>query len=131
MTVDGLQQSNSTNLIIKGIIALKAMSEIASALYLYNDSARYSVRDSYKVSIPAPITVPIIRPQHFAGVFLESWLSKTQLSKYAGRLPYDLSDGSSPSDRAQMYNLYPDKLLGTNLINETVHPQSMHVSVKC
>ena len=59
MTVDGLQQSNSTNLIIKGIIALKAMSEIASALYLYNDSARYSVRDSYKFSISAPITVLI------------------------------------------------------------------------
>ena len=62
MTVDGLQQSNSTNLILKGIIALKAMSEIANALYLYNDSGRYSVRDSYNADLLGIGRLSVLRP---------------------------------------------------------------------
>ena len=44
MTVDGEAQSRNTNLVLKGIVALKAMSNISGLLGQNDDSSRYSVR---------------------------------------------------------------------------------------
>ncbi|KAK7685150.1 hypothetical protein QCA50_011513 [Cerrena zonata] len=97
-TVDGATYANSTNLVIKGIIALKAMSEISNAVSLTDDANHYS---------------------KLASTFMDQWTSFTQTSSNDGHLPLSLGGGNS-SSWALMYNLYADKLLNTSLIDEQI-----------
>ena len=61
-TVDGLPQPNSTNLVIKGIIALKAMSEISNLISQKTDSSRYAVSStSSKPIIERPSFYAVLR----------------------------------------------------------------------
>ncbi|KAK7685160.1 hypothetical protein QCA50_011523 [Cerrena zonata] len=71
-TVEGAIYTNSTNLIIKGIIALKAMSEISNAVSLTNDASRYSL---------------------FASTFMDQWIALIQTSSKASHLPPSLGGG--------------------------------------
>ncbi|KAK7685151.1 hypothetical protein QCA50_011514 [Cerrena zonata] len=91
-TVDDEILVNSTNLVIKGIIALKAMSEISNAVSLTDDANRYS---------------------QFSSNFMNQWTSLTQTGN--GHLPLSLG-GSDSLSWGLMYNLYADKLLNTSII---------------
>ncbi|KAK7675988.1 hypothetical protein QCA50_021064, partial [Cerrena zonata] len=93
-TVDNEILVNSTNLVLKGIIALKAMSEISNAVSLTDDANRYS---------------------QFSSTFMDQWTSLTQTLGGDGHLPLSLGDGDS-SSWGLMYNLYSDKLLNTSII---------------
>ena len=46
-SADGLSANNQTNLAIKGIIAIKAMSEMSSIVKQSADVDKYSVRDDF------------------------------------------------------------------------------------
>ncbi|KAK7675982.1 hypothetical protein QCA50_021058 [Cerrena zonata] len=97
-TVNGATYANSTNLVIKGIIALKAMSDISNAVSLADDANRYF---------------------QFSSAFMTQWSALTQTSSSDSHLPLSLG-GGSPSSWSQMYNLYADKLLNTSLIDEKI-----------
>ena len=61
---------------------------------------------------------------------MTSWLSVTQSSNNGTRIPPSLSEMSS-SRWSQIYNIYADKLLGTNLVDDVVCIQLAGQSVKC
>ncbi|KAK7685178.1 hypothetical protein QCA50_011541 [Cerrena zonata] len=97
-TVDDATYANSTNLVIKGIIALKAMSEISNAVSRNEDANRYS---------------------KFTSAFMDQWSAFTQMSTNDSHLPLSLGD-DNPSSWVQMYNFYVDQLLNTSLIDEKI-----------
>ncbi|KAK0500708.1 hypothetical protein EDD18DRAFT_1101725 [Armillaria luteobubalina] len=93
---DGLSNTNMTNLAIKGIIAIKAMSEISQALGRSQDSEIYSST---------------------AKSYVEQW----QIA--AGSTGHLLSTYGSAADSSSwslVYNLFADKLLGTELVDSSV-----------
>jgi hypothetical protein len=47
VSADGLSTNNQTNLAIKGIIAIKAMSEMSSIVRQTADVDKYSVREDF------------------------------------------------------------------------------------
>ncbi|PBK93234.1 DUF1793-domain-containing protein [Armillaria gallica] len=94
-----LGYANMTNLAIKGIIGIKAMSEIGQALGKSQDAEMYSsIAKSY-----------VEKWQTLAG-------SKGHLlSSYGGVVDSDSSSWSL------VYNLYADKLLGTGLVDSNIY----------
>ncbi|CAL1707175.1 unnamed protein product [Somion occarium] len=101
-TVDQERQSNTTNLAIKGIIGIKAMSEISKALNQVEDADRYA---------------------NFASAFANTWLSVASSSDGQHLLA---SYGNSAS-WAQIYNSYPDRLLQTGVVdNQTYEAQTKY-----
>ena len=52
LSADRLLTNNQTNLAIKGIIALKAMSEMSSIVNQSADVDQYSVREEFKMLVP-------------------------------------------------------------------------------
>ena len=60
--MDGDPQSNSTNLVVKGIIALQAMSKIADAALHKDDAARYSVKWNISQTSDMKL-IPIVAPR--------------------------------------------------------------------
>lgn len=96
-TIDQEQQSNSTNLAIKGIIGIKAMAEISSALNQTADATYYS---------------------QFASTFASEWHAVALSTDGSHILP---SYGSATTSWAQMYNLFADRLLGTNLVDNNIY----------
>ncbi|KAK0233832.1 hypothetical protein IW262DRAFT_113460 [Armillaria fumosa] len=92
---DGLANTNLTNLAIKGIIGIKAMSEISQALGRSQDAETYSST---------------------ATSYVEQW----QIA--AGSTGHLLSTyGSEASSWSLVYNLFADKLLGTELVDSSIY----------
>ncbi|PCH43524.1 hypothetical protein WOLCODRAFT_164515 [Wolfiporia cocos MD-104 SS10] len=89
--------ANSTNLSVKGIIALNAMSRMSAAMHQGNDYERYA-----KVS----------------SNLIEQWQSAAMASDHS-HLVADYGDSSE--SWALMYNLYPDRLLSTSLLNQSIY----------
>jgi hypothetical protein len=56
-SADGLSTNNQTNLAIKGIIAIKAMSKMSSIVKQAADADKYSVRKPFKCCV-AKLTCP-------------------------------------------------------------------------
>ncbi|KAK2596697.1 hypothetical protein QQS21_006212 [Conoideocrella luteorostrata] len=88
--------ANQTNLAIKGIIALEAMSQVATKAGHQSESANYS---------------------SLAKQYLEFW-TQHGVNKDAGHtmLQYDNKDSYG-----LLYNIYPDKVLGLNLIPQEIY----------
>ncbi|KAG7452128.1 uncharacterized protein BT62DRAFT_990443 [Guyanagaster necrorhizus] len=94
---DGLDNANMTNLAIKGIIGIKAMSEISQALGKSQDAETYSST---------------------AKSYVEQW----QIS--AGSTGHLLSTYGPTADSSSwslVYNLFADKLLGTALVDSSIY----------
>ncbi|KIK65828.1 hypothetical protein GYMLUDRAFT_38307 [Collybiopsis luxurians FD-317 M1] len=93
-SADGLNNANMTNLAIKGIIAIRSMAEISRVIGESDDYSYYSETASSLVS----------QWQH--------------LAESSGHIT---STYGAPSSWSLMYNLYPDKLLGFNLVDESIY----------
>ncbi|KAK0239510.1 hypothetical protein EDD85DRAFT_452362 [Armillaria nabsnona] len=96
---NGLGYANMTNLAIKGIIGIKAMSEISQALGKSQDAEMYS---------------------SIAKSYVEQWQTLAGskghlLSSYGGVVD------SGSSSWSLVYNLYADKLLGTGLVDSNIY----------
>ncbi|KAK0246464.1 DUF1793-domain-containing protein [Armillaria nabsnona] len=94
---DGLSNTNMTNLAIKGIIAIKAMSEISQALGRSQDAETYSST---------------------AKSYVDQW----QIA--AGSTGHLLSTYGATADSSSwslVYNLFADKLLGTELVDSSIY----------
>ncbi|KAK0455849.1 hypothetical protein EV421DRAFT_1918400 [Armillaria borealis] len=94
---DGLDNANMTNLAIKGIIGIKAMSEISQALGRSQDAETYSST---------------------AKSYVEQW----QISAGStGHLLSTYGATADPSSWSLVYNLFADKLLGTELVDSSIY----------
>ncbi|KAK0199053.1 hypothetical protein F5146DRAFT_118166 [Armillaria mellea] len=94
---DGLAYTNMTNLAIKGIIAIKAMSEISQAVGRSEDAATYSSK---------------------AESYVDLWQTA------AGSTGHLLSTYGATADLSTwslVYNLFADKLLGTELVDSSIY----------
>ncbi|PBL00371.1 DUF1793-domain-containing protein, partial [Armillaria gallica] len=94
---DGLGNVNRTNLVIKGIIGIKAMSEISQELGRSRDAETYSST---------------------AKSYVDQW----QIS--AGSTGHLLSTYGPTADSSSwslVYNLFADKLLGTELVDSSIY----------
>ncbi|KAJ3530917.1 hypothetical protein NM688_g7646 [Phlebia brevispora] len=90
-------ETNLTNLALKGIIGIKAMSEISAALNITNDA------------------------QHFANVssiFAQQWQAQALSTDHQHVLT---SFGDPDSSSALTYNLFADRLLNTNVIQSGLY----------
>ncbi|KAK0441136.1 hypothetical protein EV421DRAFT_751118 [Armillaria borealis] len=92
-----LGYANMTNLAIKGIIGIKAMSEISQALGKSEDAEMYSST---------------------AKSLVEQWQT---LAGSNGHLLSSYGLIADPSSWSLVYNLYADKLLGTALVNSSIY----------
>ncbi|EIM87375.1 uncharacterized protein STEHIDRAFT_146778 [Stereum hirsutum FP-91666 SS1] len=93
-SADAESTGNSTNLALKGIIAIKAMSELASALGQSSDASSYSST---------------------ASSYINTWSSLAISSSNSLLLSYGNSGSSSYG-----YNIFADLWLGTNLVSSTI-----------
>ncbi|KAK0481514.1 hypothetical protein IW261DRAFT_1334456 [Armillaria novae-zelandiae] len=103
---DGLTNTNLTNLAIKGIIGIKAMSEISQALGRNQDAETYS---------------------NTAQSYVEQWQTA------AGSTGHLLSTYGAAADSSSwslVYNLFADKLLGTELVDSSVSTHE-NATVQC
>ncbi|KAK0486184.1 hypothetical protein IW261DRAFT_1663945 [Armillaria novae-zelandiae] len=91
MDADELNYPNMTNLVIKGIIGIKAMSEISRALENNQDAEIYSVGQ------------------------VSTWAGST------GHLLSTYGASADPSSWSLVYNLFADKLLGTALVDSFIY----------
>ncbi|KIK52995.1 hypothetical protein GYMLUDRAFT_250707 [Collybiopsis luxurians FD-317 M1] len=94
LTADKLKSPNMTNLAIKGILAIRSMAEISRAVGEPDDYRYYSSTASSLVS----------QWQNLAGS--------------SGHLTSTYEDSNS---WGMIYNLYPDKLLGFNLVDNNTY----------
>ncbi|SJL15644.1 uncharacterized protein ARMOST_19148 [Armillaria ostoyae] len=94
---DGLDNVNMTNLVIKGIIGIKAMSEISQALGRSQDAETYSST---------------------AKSYVDQW----QISAGStGHLLSTYGATADPSSWSLVYNLFADKLLRTELVDSSIY----------
>lgn len=103
-----------TNLAIKGIIGVKAMAQISHAVGNDADGQQYDVRRDYQVRVHPADRINV---QSHAAALVGQWQSLA-LSSDQKHLLRVYNDQTS---WALMYNLYADRLLGTNLVSDTVH----------
>ncbi|PCH40679.1 hypothetical protein WOLCODRAFT_70247 [Wolfiporia cocos MD-104 SS10] len=94
---DEQNAANMTNLAVKGIIAIYAMSEMSHIMGNTTDATRYAST---------------------ATSFMHSWQSLV-LAGSASHLPFTY--GSSASSWVLAYNLYADMLLGTGLVSQEIY----------
>ncbi|KAK0199056.1 hypothetical protein F5146DRAFT_920298 [Armillaria mellea] len=94
---DGLGNANMTNLAIKGIIAIKAMSEISQALGRSEDAETYSST---------------------AKLYVDRWQIAAGST---GHLLSAYGATADPSSWSLVYNLFADKLLGMGLVNSSIY----------
>ncbi|KAF7335620.1 hypothetical protein MVEN_02216900 [Mycena venus] len=103
-TLLGQNHGNHTNLAIKGIIAIQAMSEISQIMSDVAQATQY---------------------QSTAANLLQSW---TEMASSSGSLIWSYGDSSS---FGLMYNFLADKLLGLNLVPSSIYEaQSSRLSDK-
>ncbi|KIP05603.1 hypothetical protein PHLGIDRAFT_108072, partial [Phlebiopsis gigantea 11061_1 CR5-6] len=96
-SADGDSTVNSTNLAIKGIIAINAMAQISAALHQNSDADHYS---------------------NLATAYANTWKS---LALPSGAQQILSSYGALESTFALPYNLFADKWLGTGLIDDATY----------
>jgi hypothetical protein len=96
ISADGLSSANMTNLAIKGIIAIRTMAEISKTLGFTSDYNSYSGNASSLVS---------------------------QWQNVAGSSGHLTSTYGASTSWAMIYNLYPDKLFGFNLVNDSIYTE--------
>ncbi|KAI0358681.1 hypothetical protein OH77DRAFT_1421109 [Trametes cingulata] len=104
---------NMTNLAVKGIIGIKAMAEMSRALGEDVNAKRYNVRSQRQRK---GRMTQLILAQDQAAALGASWHSLA-LSSDGDHLLGVYGDQESWS---LMYNLYYDRLLGTNIVNQMV-----------
>ena len=107
---------NSTNLAIKGVIAIKAMAQISAALHQDSDADHYSV-SAQAFRAPSNLTTA----QNLATAYANTWKS---LALPSGAQQILSSYGALDSTFALPYNLFADKWLGTGLIDDAVSTSS-------
>ncbi|KAL1747092.1 hypothetical protein HDZ31DRAFT_32617 [Schizophyllum fasciatum] len=93
-TADGLSASNNSNLALKGIMGLQAMSEISKALHEDDDAAEYAANATYQIG---------------------RW---TELAVVDNHVALNYSD---PASSGVMFSMYADKLLKTGLVPDNVY----------
>ncbi|GBE81170.1 Glutaminase A [Sparassis crispa] len=98
ISADDQEAANMTNLAIKGIIAIQAMSEISRAVGENADAQNFA---------------------NNAAAYAATWQSLAE-SASQNHLLFSYGEANS---WALMYNLYADLLLGTRLVSETVYDQ--------
>ncbi|PCH42736.1 DUF1793-domain-containing protein [Wolfiporia cocos MD-104 SS10] len=96
VSADGQSTANMTNLAIKGIIGIQAMSEISKAVQEDTDSQKFA---------------------EIASAYMNTWKSLALSSNQQNIL---LAYGDLGS-WGLMYNLYADLLLQTHLVDETIY----------
>ncbi|KAK0199092.1 hypothetical protein F5146DRAFT_120113 [Armillaria mellea] len=94
---DGSANTNMTNLAIKGIIAIKATSEISQALGKSQDAETYSST---------------------ANAYVKQWQIAAGST---GHLLSTYGATADPSSWSLVYNLFADKLLGTELVDSSIY----------
>ncbi|KAI0759822.1 DUF1793-domain-containing protein [Trametes elegans] len=94
-SADGETFANMTNLAIKGIIGVKAMAEISRSLGQDFDAQQYDSHASALVGSWQSLALSSDQ-QHILGIY------------------------GNQASWALMYNLYADKLLGTNVVSQTL-----------
>ncbi|KAK0481511.1 hypothetical protein IW261DRAFT_1606804 [Armillaria novae-zelandiae] len=112
---DGLVNTNMTNLAIKGIIAIKAMSEISQALRRSQDAEIYSVRHFAGYDFVVSV---LIHNSPQAKSYVEEWQT------VAGSTGHLLSTYGATADSSSWslaYNLFADKLLGTEFVDSSIY----------
>ncbi|KAJ3538099.1 hypothetical protein NM688_g6567 [Phlebia brevispora] len=97
LSVDSTSEQNLTNLALKGIIGIKAMSEISAALHIDGDAQYYS---------------------NISTTLAAQWQSQALSSALQHILT---SFGDLDTSWSLSYNLFADRLLGTNLIPSSVY----------
>ena len=113
-TADLLSISNQTNLAIKGIIAIKAMSVMSEVV----GQSGYSVSSDFPVSIlPSPVTGHV---QTIANAYYDQWRSHAFGSD--NHLLVQYGDESSWSLGE---NMFADMWLQTGLISQDVRVRSL------
>ncbi len=104
-----------TNLAIKGIVGIAAMAEMSDFMGNAGDSQQYNVcqLQPYFVGV---LLIFVNLKQANASSYIKLWES---LASNSGHLlpTYDSTDSSA---YALMYNMYADRLLQTNLIDQSV-----------
>ncbi|KAK0211727.1 hypothetical protein IW262DRAFT_1519488 [Armillaria fumosa] len=100
--------ANMTNVAIKGIIGIKAMSEISQALKMSQDAETYSVRHFVDSGYDYDFANPGL-------IYSSPEPNRRLLSSYGV-----ISD-SDPSSWSLVYNLYADKLLNMTLVDSNIY----------
>ncbi|KAJ7129541.1 DUF1793-domain-containing protein [Mycena epipterygia] len=104
--------ANQTNLAIKGIVGIKAMSVIAGILGDNEKSSNYSVCAPLGVSLSLPTN-----QQSIAASFVSQWQTLA-ISSDQSHLTLSYGDSSS---WGLSYNLYADKLLKLDLFPDSIY----------
>ena len=102
-----------TNLAIKGIIGVKVMAEISRTVDAQSDARAYDV--SYLQTM-THISLTNYRTQAHASALFSSWKSLAEAPDQS----HLLGVYGNEQSWALMYNLYADKLLGTNVVPQSV-----------
>ncbi|KLO15793.1 hypothetical protein SCHPADRAFT_243465 [Schizopora paradoxa] len=92
---DGITSYNQTNLVLKGIIGISAMSSISSAINEVDDEAEYRTT-----------------AQQYIQIWLNGALSQDQ--------SYLISSFGNEDSNGLIYNMYADRLLGLGLIPSNI-----------
>lgn len=110
-SADNLTSANQTNLAIKGIIALEAMSKMSTIVKQSSDASKYSVRWS-----PLAYSVWLtLSAQNTASSLYGQWRS---LAVDADQ--HVLAVYGQAGSWTLGYNLFADAWLGTNLVDSSV-----------
>ena len=109
-SADGLTASNQTNLAIKGIIAIEAMSKMSSVIQQGADVSKYAVSTGLLATVAT-----LIRPQSAAAQLYDQWKGLALSSAQ-----YVLAAYGETSTWTLGYNLFADVWLGTNLVDSSV-----------
>ena len=112
VSADSDLHANLTNLALKGIIGVKAMAEISRVVGENDDAHAYDVC----LSRLSPVHGELRGIQSRASQLIQSWQSLA-LSSDQSHLLRSYGDQQS---WALIYNMYSDKLLGTNLVSQSV-----------
>ena len=117
--LDQFSTVNQTNLALKGIIGIGAMSKISYSTGHSNDGDNFQVSLKHHI-IAERWTSQLIfrRYQNIASSYIQQWQNLTMSSdKSHLRMAFGQDQTSG-----LMYNLYADKLLNLNLVPSEVRP---------
>ncbi|THU86971.1 hypothetical protein K435DRAFT_682611, partial [Dendrothele bispora CBS 962.96] len=105
-----------TTVALKGIIGIGAMAQISAALGYSNDSEMYLASNKCNGSRFLALITDFCRSQSKATSFIhdQNWQTKTVKSDH---ITIEFEDEESS---ALLYDLYAERLLGTNVVNQTV-----------
>lgn len=104
--------ANQTNLALKGIVALEAMAEISRLLAASPSSAS---RSSLSYADDA------LRYSTVAASYVARWQTIGAVNHGARPLPHATLSYDDPASHGLLYNLFADRLLGTDLVPRSVY----------